>query len=191
VLLKWELREYTAAFLVMGFCAGITGGLGLRGTSEAFAEGLRKLAYACVLIGFARAISVILEKGRVLDTVVNGLVAPLSQMPVGAAGVAMLGSLSAISLPMASDSGRALIALPVLLPVADLLGLSRQVVVMAYQNSTFVSGLVTPTGGSILAMLALADVSMREWLRFLAPVGIVLFAVAAGSIAVAAMIRLG
>ncbi len=121
-----------------------------------------------MLVGFARAISVVLENGVILDSIANIMFYPLNQLPRSGAAVMMFLSESALSFPMPSDSGRALISLPILVPLADLLGLSRQLVVNAYHNSGLISGLITPTAGSLLAMLALADVSFREWLRFIA-----------------------
>ena len=75
---------------------------------------------------------------------------------------------SILGFPMPSDSGRAVMSLPVAIPLADLLGLSRQMVVTAYQYSGLTSGMITPTAGALLAMLAVAGVSFGRWLRFVA-----------------------
>jgi uncharacterized ion transporter superfamily protein YfcC len=74
----------------------------------------------------------------------------------------------ALGFPMPSDSGRAMMSLPIMIPIADLLGLSRQMVVSAFQYGSLAACLITPTAGSMLAMLALAGVSLSKWLRFLA-----------------------
>jgi uncharacterized ion transporter superfamily protein YfcC len=73
-----------------------------------------------------------------------------------------------LAFPMPSDSGRAVMSLPIAIPLADLLGLSRQMVVHAYQYSSVASGIVTPTTGAFLAMLAIAQVPCTAWLRFVA-----------------------
>lgn len=169
VLLKWELVHFSALFVAIGFGAGLVGGLGWRLTAESFAEGFRRLAFAAILVGFARAISVVLANGAVLDTIANALFSPLQTLPLSGAAGMMLVSQSALSIPLPSDSGKAMVSLPVMLPLADLLGLSRQLVVTAYHNSCLISGLITPTAGSLLAMLALAEVPLSRWLRFIAP----------------------
>jgi uncharacterized ion transporter superfamily protein YfcC len=125
----------------------------------------------------------------VLDTLANLLFGPLQGLGREAAAVLLFVSESAISVPMPSDSGKAMITLPVMIPLADLLGLSRQLVVNAYTYSGLVSGLVTPASGSMLAMLALAEVPYGRWLRFIAPPLLALAALSALSMAVGA--RLG
>ena len=168
VFLQWELRHFSAIFVLMGLVAGWAGGLGWRGTSEQFAEGFRRMAVAAALVGFARSISVVLANGMVLDPVANALFSPLRHLTLGLSAVTMLFSESVLAFPMPSDSGRAVMSLPVIIPLADLLGLSRQMVVVAYQYSGLVSGLITATSGALLAMLAMAGVSYGRWLRFMA-----------------------
>lgn len=168
IFLHWEIRQFSAIYVLMAVAAGLVGGLGWRGTSGQFAEGLRRLALASALVGFARAISVVLSNGQILDTIANALFTPLRQLPSSLAAVMMFVSESALGFPMPSDSGRAVMSLPVVIPVADLLGLSRQTVIYAYQYSCLVSGLITPTAGGLLAILALAKVPFGKWLRFMA-----------------------
>jgi uncharacterized ion transporter superfamily protein YfcC len=184
VFLQWGLREFSAVFVSMGIIAGLAGGLGLRGTSEQFAEGLRRMAVAAALIGFARAISVILRDGLILDTIANALFAPLRHLPLSLSAVTMVVSESLLAFPMSSDSGRAVMSLPIILPLADLLGLSRQMAVVAYQYSALVSSLITPTAGALLAMLAVAGISFGRWLRFMAVPFVLLFALALAAIVV-------
>ncbi len=178
VFLHWELRQFSAIFVVLGLTAGLAGGLGWRGTSEQFAEGFRRVILGVALIGFARAISVVLSNGIVLDTISNALFTPLRHFSISASAVAMLVSESILAFPMPSDSGRAVMSLPVVIPLADLLGLSRQMVVAAYQYSGIVSSFITPTAGALLAMLALAKVSFGQWLRFMAVPCVLLFLLA-------------
>ena len=168
VWLHWGLSDFGAVFVLMGLAAGLVGGLGLRGTAEHLAEGIRQLAFAGVLVGLARAVSVVLRNGAVLDTIANALFAPLQALPVSVAAVMMFLAESVLAFPMSSDSGRAMMSLPILLPLADLLGMSRQAVVLAYQYSGLVSNLVTPTAGALLAMLSIAGIPYGRWLRFIA-----------------------
>lgn len=154
--LRWGLREFSAIFVVMALLAGLVGGLGWRSTAEQFAEGIRRLAVAAALVGFARAISVILANGLILDTIANALFSPLRLLPASLSAVVMCVSESLLAFAMPSDSGRAVMSLPIIVPLGDLLGLSRQVVVLAYQFGSLASSLITPTTGALLAMLATA-----------------------------------
>lgn len=184
VFLHWDLPQFSAVFVGVGFVAGLAGRLGWRGTAKQFAEGFRRLSLACLLVGFARAISVVLANGIVLDTIANALFSPLRHLSLSASAVMMFVSESALGFPMPSDSGRAMMSLPVMIPVADLLGLSRQMVVNAYLYSDLVSGLITPTAGAMLAMLAIAGIPYSRWIRFVAPPFVILFALSAAAMVI-------
>lgn len=186
---EWGFAELGALFFLMGVAAGLVGGLRVGGTVEAFVEGFRIMAFAALLIGFARAITITLAEGQVLDTIVHGLAAPLGALPMTAAAVAMMATQALIHVPVPSTSGQAVLTLPVLVPVSDLIGLSRQVTVLAYQYGAGLTELVTPTNGALMAMLAASGVRYDTWMRFLLPVVLGLVALAAVALVIA--IRLG
>jgi uncharacterized ion transporter superfamily protein YfcC len=166
VQLEWDFDQMSALFFVLGVGAGLVGGLGLTGTAEGFVAGFRDIAFSGILIGFARAIFVVLEQGHIVDTVVNGLATPLGHLPVALAAVGMMGVQSALHLPVPSVSGQAVLTMPLLVPLSDLIGLSRQVTVLAYQYAAGLGDLVTPTNGALMAMLAACGVRYDQWLRF-------------------------
>src|SRR4029077_19379541 len=125
--------------------------------------------YAVMLIGFARAIFVALDQGRIVDTIVSGLVSPLQHLPVAACAVAMLGVQAVLHFPVPSVSGQAVLTIPLLVPVSDLIGLSRQVTVLAYQYGAGLCEILTPTNGALMAILAASGVPFNRWLRFALP----------------------
>jgi uncharacterized ion transporter superfamily protein YfcC len=172
----WDFDQLAGVFFLMGIVAGIIGGLGAEGTAEAFVEGFRSMAYAGLLIGFARAIYVVMDDGHIVDTIVNALFTPLSHLPVAASVVGMVAAHTLIHVPVPSVSGHAVLTMPLLIPLSDLLGLPRQVTVLAYQTGAGLCELITPTNGAIMAMLAASGVKYEEWLRFLVPVYAVLLA---------------
>jgi uncharacterized ion transporter superfamily protein YfcC len=181
-VLKWDFPQEAALFFIMGIACGLVGGLGIEGTATGFSEGFASMAYAALLIGFARAISVALDQGLIIDTVVHGLATPLAGLPVGLAGVGMMLVQAAIHVPVPSVSGQAVLTLPVFAPLADLLHFSRQVAVLAYQYGAGLCELVTPTNGAMMAVLAAAGVRYDQWMR---TAGIPLLILAAlGAIAV-------
>jgi uncharacterized ion transporter superfamily protein YfcC len=184
IFLHWDLPQFSAVFVGVGLVGGLIGGLGWRGTAQQFAEGFRRLALASMLVGFARGISVVLANGIVLDTIANALFSPLPHLPLSASSIMMFVAESALAFPMPSDSGRAMMSLPVLVPLADLLGLSRQMVVNSFLYSVLISSLITPTAGAMLAMLALADVPYSKWLRFVAVPFAILFALCAAAMVI-------
>jgi uncharacterized ion transporter superfamily protein YfcC len=178
----WDFDQLAAVFFVMGVVAGLLGGLRLTGTAEGFAEGFRTMAFAALLIGFARGIYVVLEEGRVVDTIVQGMFAPVAELPSTVAALGMMLAHAAIHVPVPSTSGQAVLTLPLLVPLSDLIGLSRQVAVLAYQYGAGICELVTPTNGALMAMLAAAGVRYEEWLRFTLPLAGLLLALAAAAI---------
>jgi uncharacterized ion transporter superfamily protein YfcC len=187
---KWGFNEMAALFFVMGVVAGLVGGLGVGGTAEAFVAGFRSMAYAALLIGFARAIFVTLEQGRIVDTIVHGLFTPLANLPLALAALGMMLVHALVHVPVPSPSGHAVLTLPILVPLADLLGLSRQVTVLAYQYGGGLCELFTPTNGALMAILAAAQVRYEEWLRFAAPLLLGLLALGAGAIGLGVAIGL-
>ena len=166
----WGFEEMAAVFFIMGIAAGLVGGLGASGTAEAFVEGFSSMAFASLLIGFARAILVVLEDGQVIDTLVAGLFAPLGHLPVGVSAAAMVIVQAVLHPLVPSVSGQAVLTLPVLVPLADLLHLSRQVVVLAYQYGAGVCELLIPTNGALMAILGATKVRYEDWLRFCIPI---------------------
>ena len=188
--LGWGIDEISALFFAMGVLAGLAGGLGVRGTAEAFVRGFASMAFAGLIVGFARAILVVLEEGRIIDTIVNGLAGPLGDLPTGAAALAMLGVQSLLHFPVPSTSGQAMITLPILAPLADVIGMTRQTAVLAYQFGAGIMENVTPTNGALMAMLALCRVPYDRWIRFCWPAILMLLALAAAALLVAVAIRL-
>jgi uncharacterized ion transporter superfamily protein YfcC len=168
--LGWDFEQYSALFFLMGVAAGLIGGLGFGGTADGYVEGFRSMAFAGLLIGFARAIFIVLDQGHVVDTIVHGLLTPIAALPVTLSAIGMMAFHALVHLPVPSTSGQAVLTLPLLVPLSDLIGLSRQVTVLAYQYGAGLCELVTPTNGALMAMIAASGVRYEEWLRFVLPI---------------------
>jgi uncharacterized ion transporter superfamily protein YfcC len=186
----WDFDQMSAAFFIMGILVGLVSRMGVGGTAEAYARGFREMAYAALLIGFARAISTVLSDGRIIDTIVNGMFSPLEDLPRLASALGMVVGQALLHVPVPSVSGQAVLTMPILVPLADLLGLSRQVIVLAYQYGAGLCDLVTPTNGALMAILASAGVRYEEWMRFTVPLYAGLVVLGGVSIAVAIAIGL-
>ena len=183
--LGWDFDQMSALFFAMGLLAGLIGGLGAGGTARSFVTGFTSMAYAAMLIGFARAIFVVLDQGRIIDTVVNALVTPLQSLPVTLSALGMLLVQAALHGPVPSVSGQAVLTMPVLVPMSDLIGLSRQVVVLAFQYGAGLAELITPTNGTLMAVTAAAGVKYGDWLEFAVPLLAALLGLGAFAIVVA------
>jgi uncharacterized ion transporter superfamily protein YfcC len=173
---EWDFNHMSAAFFVMGAASGLIGRLGVTGTAEAYVEGFKSMAFAGLLIGFARAIYVVLNDGKIVDTIVHGLFTPISHLPLALSAVGMMFAHVAIHFPVPSVSGQAVLTIPILVPLSDLLGLSRQVTVLAYQFGAGLCEMITPTNGALMAILAAAGVRFEHWLKFVIPLYLLLSA---------------
>jgi uncharacterized ion transporter superfamily protein YfcC len=162
----WGFNELSAGFFIAGMIAGIAGGLGLAGTSSAYLEGMQGLLPASVLIGITRSITVVLADGRVIDTILHGLATPLGGLPAMTAAFLMIPVHALIHVFVPSVSGQAVLTMPVLVPLSDILGISRQVTVVAYQTGAGLTELLTPTNGALMAILLAAEVPFGKWVRF-------------------------
>ncbi|MDH4349024.1 MAG: TIGR00366 family protein, partial [Gemmatimonadota bacterium] len=186
---EWDFDQMSALFFAMGMIVGLVGKLGLEGTAEAYVDGFKSMAYAAMIIGFARAIYVVMNQGHIVDTVVRGLFAPVAELPVTLTAFGMMVAHALLHIPVPSTSGQAVLTMPLLVPLSDLLGLSRQVTVLAYQFGVGLMDLVNPTNGALLAMVAAVGVRLEEWWKFAVPVMLLLTALA--TVALTAAIAIG
>lgn len=163
----WGYNEMSAIFLVMGLSAGLIGKLGVNGTSRAYAAGFQEMAFAAIVVGLARSIYLILDEGLIIDSIVYGLFNPLEDLPLALSAIGMTISQAIIHIPVPSSSGQAVLTMPLLTPLSDLIGMSRQVMILCYQYGGILMDLVTPTNGALLAMLTAAGISYQEWFKFI------------------------
>ncbi len=164
--LGWDFPEFAALFFLMGVLAGLLGRLGIGGTADGLVEGFRGIAYAALLIGFARGIFVVLDQGQIVDSIVQGIFTPIAKLPVALSAIGMMVLQGLVHVPVPSTSGQAVLTMPVLVPLSDLLGMARQVTVLSYQYGAGICELLTPTNGALMAMLAACGVRYDEWIRF-------------------------
>ena len=189
LVLTWDFNRLSATFFVMGLLVGAASALGVDGTVKAYVKGFRDMAYAALLIGVASAISVVLTQGQIIDTIVHGLFQPLESLPALVSALGMTVAQAAVHVPVPSNSGQAVLTMPILAPLSDLLGLSRQVTVLAYQYGAVLGDVIIPTNGALMAVLAAAGVHYDEWVRFAGPRWLAL--VALGLVAIAVAVTIG
>ena len=182
---EWDFDQMSALFFAMGIAVGLIGRLGLEGTAEAYVDGFKSMAYAALLIGFARAIYVVMDQGQIVDTVVRAIFAPVADLPVTLTAFGMMVAHGLLHIPVPSTSGQAVLTMPLLVPLSDLLGLSRQVTVLAYQFGVGLADLINPTNGALLAMVAAVGIRLDEWWRFALPVAALLALLATAALTAA------
>lgn len=174
----WYFAEISAVFLAMGLVAAIIMGIKPNEIGLQFAAGFQDACTACMMIGIARATLIVLQNGNIIDTVVYGLSLPLSYLPVWLAAVAMLIMQTALNFFIPSGSGQAAVSMPIMAPMADLLGITRDTAVLAYQFGDGLSNIVWPTAFAAI-MAGLAGVKLDKWWKFVFPIFFMLIGVQA------------
>ncbi|MCP3981297.1 MAG: YfcC family protein [bacterium] len=165
----WYLIEMGAMFLGLSIVIGLVGKLGIDRTAREFCTGAAELTTTALLIGFARTIQIVLDDGHVVDTIVNGVALPLQALGSHGAAVGMLFVQTLCNLFIPSGSGQAYVTMPIMAPLGDLVGVSRQVAVLAYQFGDGFSNIIVPTSPVLMGILAMARIPYDRWLRFVVP----------------------
>ena len=186
---EWYLGELAAIFLAVALVGAIATRVSANQVANEFCAGAGELTATAIIIGFARTIQVILTDGQVIDTVIHGLATPLQAFPGQVAAIGMLLVQTLCNFVIPSGSGQAYVTMPIMAPIADLTGLSRQVAVLAYQFGDGFTNMVVPTNALLMGMLALARIPYHCWLRFVAPLLLKLYVVAVVLLVVA--VRIG
>lgn len=165
----WGFNELSALFLVSGFAVGLVSGRNLSETATELLKGMEGMLAAALFVGVARAISVVLSDGQTLDTILYSLAAPLGRLPALASAILMVPTHALLHVPVPSVSGQAVLTMPVMAPLCDLIGLSRDAGVIAYQTGAGLMDMITPTNGALLAVLLAADLPYGRWVKFAVP----------------------
>ena len=169
----WYFDEVNAVFLLMGLVTSIIMGWGPNEIAERMARHFTDVTVACMMIGIARGILIILQAGNIIDTIVNGLSIPLSYLPKVLMGPAMLLFQSFLNFFIPSGSGQAVTSMPIMAPLADLLGISRQISVLAFQFGDGFSNIIWPT--AFAPMIAgLGGAKLDKWWKLMVPLFILI-----------------
>jgi uncharacterized ion transporter superfamily protein YfcC len=173
--LGWFFPELSALFLVASVIIGLLGRLGEEGTTSAMIGGMGDFMGAAFIIALARGVTVVMNNASVTDTVLNALEGVVSGLSTGVFAVVMF----IVNIPLAflvpSSSGHAALAMPILAPLADFAGVSRAIVVTAYQSASGWINLFTPTSAVVMGGLTLAKVGYDRYIRFVIPLLVILF----------------
>lgn len=176
---RWYLTELGAAFLAWGIAAALIARLPVDTAAEQFIDGARALVATAVLVGMARAIALIMEDGQILHTLVYAMSVPLDRLGPQFAAVGMLLMQTVLNFFIPSGSGQAFVTMPLMAPLGDLVGVSRQVAVLAFQMGDGFANIIVPTNAILMGILGMAGVPYATWLRFCLPLMAKILALAA------------
>lgn len=166
---QWGIMELAGLFVALAILCGLAGGLGANATAEKFLEGAAGIATGALVVGLARGTLVIFDGARVTDSILHAMAGAVQGLPAWSSIAGIYGVQVVLSYVVPSGSGQAALALPILAPLADLVGVTRQTSVLAYQFGDGFSNIFAPTQGYFMAALALINVSWTRWARFMWP----------------------
>lgn len=175
---EWYLVELSALFLGLGVLTPLFCGLSPNTTAREFCAGAAEMTTTALLIGFARTIEVVLSDGKVIDTIIHGVAQPLAQVGSGGAAIGMLAVQTVCNFFIPSGSGQAYVTMPIMAPLADLTGVTRQTAVLAYQMGDGFTNMLVPTNALLMGMLGLGRIPYQRWLSFVVPLLVKLYVVA-------------
>ena len=162
----WYISEIASLFLAMGILCGAVAGFRPSRIAESFVAGARDIFPAALVVGLASGMVVILQEGRIMDSILHGLESGLGDSGRTGALSMMYGIQTLINLLIPSATAKAALTIPILSPFSDMIGVSRQAMVLAFQFGDGFTNMVTPTSGVLIAALAMARVSYAEWVKF-------------------------
>lgn len=170
----WWMGEMTALFLAAAILVAIVGGVSEKDLVDSFIDGARALLGVALVIGIARGALVVMEDGRIIDTILHAGDMALAGLPALAFinGAFFVEILMAFVVP--SSSGQAVLTMPVLAPLADFAEVERSLVVTAYQAGNGVTGFITPTSAVLMGSLAVGRVPFQRWLKFVWPLVLII-----------------
>lgn len=188
---KWGLFEMSGTYIIGAIVGGVIAGYNSNKLAETLLEGGRAIFIGVVAVGMARGINVIMDQGNITDTLVRAISMPLSGLPESVTSIGMFVVQTIINFFIPSGSGQALVTLPIMLPVADIIELNRQIAILAFQFGDGLSNLCYPTVGVLVAFLLYTKVPFNKWLRFIMPFMLLSWAMAAGCLLIATAIGYG
>jgi len=187
----WYIQEISGLFLGMAIVTGIIGRLGLSGTAEHLLIGMSGLAGGALVVGFARAILIVLQEGHIMDTLLYTVSNAVAVLPSILAAIGMYIFQCLLNFIVPSGSGQAAVSMPIMSPLSDLVGVTRQTAVLAYQFGDGISNIFTPTSGYFMAGLALAKIPWDKWAKWIIPLILLQYLLGGILVTVAHAIQLG
>ncbi|MBU0474749.1 MAG: TIGR00366 family protein [Bacteroidetes bacterium] len=173
--LGWFIEEISAVFLTIGIVVAISGKLSIDETTNSFVAGAKDLVGTALIIAFARGILIVSVEGKIIDTILYHMSSAVNNLHPIVASQTMFLVQTFMNFFVPSGSGQAALTMPIMAPLCDLVGVSRQTAVLAYQFGDGFTNMIIPTSAVTMGVLALADIPWQKWAKWILPLEIVLF----------------
>ena len=191
IKLDWDFAEQSAVFLVLAIAVGLIAGFDANKICAEFMNGTKKMLTAAFIIMFARAIGSVLSAGRITDTIVHSMAVVLSDLPAALLGVGMLVANTLINVVLTSGSGQAAAVMPIMIPLSDLLGVTRQTCILSFNFGDGFCNYILPTSTALMGILGAANVPYDRWMRFMWKMFAIWLGIGAVLVVIAQLIQYG
>lgn len=189
--LDWDFAEQSAVFLVLAVAVGLIAGFDANKICAEFMNGTKKMLTAAFIIMFARAIGSVLSAGKITDTIVHSMAVVLTGLPAALLGVGMLVANTLINVVLTSGSGQAAAVMPIMIPLSDLLGVTRQTCILSFNFGDGFCNYVLPTSTALMGILGAANVPYDRWMRFMWKMFAIWLGIGAVLVVIAQLIQYG
>jgi uncharacterized ion transporter superfamily protein YfcC len=189
--LDYYIMELATIFFAMGVIGALVGGLSPSDAARSFVSGCADITFGALVVGISRAILVTLQNGQIIDTIIHYLASLVSAVPRGLSAVAMFLVQSVINFFIPSGSGQASTTMPIMTPLSDMVGLTRQTAVMAFHYGDGFSNSIIPTSAGLMGVLAMAKIPYEKWVKFIWPVMVVWTIIGSVMCYIAVLVNLG
>ena len=187
----WDLPEISVVFIWLGVISGAFAGFGPSTIAKHFAAGCQKLTVSALILGLARATSGVLSSANILDTLVYGCTIVLNAFPPALRGMCMYWVNFIINILVTSGSGQAAVVMPIFTPVADMVGITRQTAILAFNFGDGFCNYILPMSTALMGNLSVANIPYDRWMRFMWKIMLLWLAVGSALVFIAQMIHLG
>ena len=170
ILHGWYLPEISAIFLAMGVLTGYAAGKDTDSIIKLFLEGAKDILSAAIVVGLAGGIIQILQDGRIIDPILHALASLMNEAGRVASVGAMYVIQTLINIIIPSGSAKAALTMPIMAPFSDVIGISRQATVMAFQFGDGFTNMITPTSAVLIGALGIARIPYEVWVKWFAKI---------------------
>ncbi|PER61431.1 YfcC family protein [Bacillus cereus] len=188
---EWYIKEIAALFIILTIIIAILGKISLDDTVESFTQGSASLIGGALIIGVSRAILVVLNQGHIIDPLLYQVSEGMEHISPFLSVVGMYNFQVAIHFILASGSGHAMLTMPIMAPLADLLDITRQTAVLSFSFADGIGNIIFPTGGTLMAGLAIAGISWTRWARWILPLILIEYLIGLIAVIIAHLIGYG
>ncbi|MCM3674498.1 C4-dicarboxylate ABC transporter permease [Peribacillus simplex] len=166
---QWYMTEIAALFIILTIVIGIIGKLSADHIVSSFTNGSAALLGGALIIGVSRAILVVLNEGHIVDPMLHQISEAIQHIPAYLSVAGMYSFQTLIHFILASGTGHAMLTMPIMVPLADLLDITRQTAVLSFSFADGIGNMIFPTATTLMAGLAIAGIPWTKWAKWILP----------------------